>query len=1158
MNTAEFLTYLRDSGAHIWVEEGKLRCRAPNGMSTPALHAELAERKDEILAFLAGAKAAIEDASRPIEPASRDAELPLSFAQKRLWFLDQLTPHSAVYNIISHVRLSGRLLATALEQSLGEIIRRHEVLRTRFVNRGGKPALVIDEARPARLAIVDLSGLDRQTCRELERRLARDVAERPFDLALGPLLRVRLLRLSESEHLSLFAMSHIISDGWSMEALYQELTSLYNACRQGEPSKVADLPIQYSDYAQWQQERLQDGAVETQLAYWKRQMDGADAALELPSDRPRPLLQTYKGAIRYLPISKSLTAEIKVMSGREGATLFMVLLGVFYALLSRYTGDQDILVGTPIAGRDRRETEGMIGLFVNTVVIRIRSSKDWTFRQLISHIRDVTLGAFAHQDLPFEKLVEELRPERNLSRFPLFQVMFVLHNTPRKRRESPGLKFTPVLPDTHTAKFDLTFEASESEQGLGGAFEYNTDLFDDNTIARMQGHYHNLLQKVAADPGLPIRMLPLLTEAERHQALIEWNDTKTDAAFSATLQELFEKQAERTPDAVAVVTEEETLTYGELNRRANQLAHYLKGLGVGPDAPVGVFTEQPAEMVTGLLGILKSGGAYLPLDPTFPRERIAFMLEDARVSTVLTQQKMVVNLPEQNINALCLDTDWDKVAWMSEERLVRASEAGNLAYVIYTSGSTGKPKGAMLPHQGVVNCLSWMQETYRLDEQDRFLFKTSLNFDPSVWEIFWTLSVGATIVAPPRADLLDQAKLVSTIITHGVTSIYFVPSMLRVFLDGVGIESCVSLKRVICGGESLPPETLRRYWDRLGAEFHHSYGPTEVSIAATETRCEPGMDGNNMGIGRALANTEVYTLDQEWRSAPVGVTGELFIGGVGVGRGYVNHADLTAERFVPHLFSEDPGSRLYRTGDLVKVLTDGRIEFLGRVDHQVKLRGFRIELEEIGSTLTQHPSIREAVVLAREDEPGEKRLVAYVVADREPAPTDSELRRFSRERLPDYMIPAAFIHLDGLPTMSNGKLDRRALPAPGRSRPLLEEECVLPRTEIERTMARIWQELLQIDQVGIHDNYFDLGGNSLLMVQAHSKLVEALNRDLSLVDMFMYPTIASLSEYLSLRKSDQTADDSDDAEVERSNANKHRLQLQLKQSRQITHESGHF
>ena len=1032
-----------------------------------------------------------------IPQRGRPGPYPLSFAQQRLWFLDQLEPDSPAYNIPMAIRFSGALDAGALEQSLNEIVRRHEVLRTTFSVVDEQPVQIIAPTLSLTLPVVNLGGFPEAEREAQAMRLATEEAQRLFDLTQGSLLRTTLLRLGEEHHILLLTMHHIVSDGWSRGIFIRELSVLYEAFSTGKPSPLPELPIQYADFAVWQREWLQGEVLETQLSYWKQQLTGSPSLLNLPTDRPRPAIQTYRGARQSVTLPKSLTKAVKSLSQQEKVTLFMTLLAAFKVLLYRYTGEEDILVGTPIANRNRVEIEDLIGFFVNTLVLRSNLSGEIAFRELLGRVREAALDAYTHQDLPFEKLVAELRLERNQSYSPLFQVMFVLQNVPRGALELSGLTVSRMRVDSGTAKFDLALSIAEEAEGLRAVFEYNTDLFDATTIERMMGHYQTLLEGIITDPDRRISFLPLLMEAERHQMLVEWNDTQADYPRDSCVHQLFEAQAERTPDAVAVVLEDRQLTYRELNIRANQLAHYLQALGVEPEVLVGICVERSLEMVVGILGVLKAGGAYLPIDPSYPGERLAFMLEDAQVRALLTQERLIARFPLLETQIVCLDTGWNNIIRQREDIPSSGVTPENLAYVIYTSGSTGRPKGVMIEHQAICDRLHWAQTYLPLTTEGRLLQRASFCFDVSVREIFWPLMVGARLIMLPPDRHHDISYIVKLIAKFQITAIRFEPSLLHLFLDESGLDTCTCLKSVICSGEALSYELQDRFFARLDVPLHNIYGPTETTITATAWICKREGHHRIVAIGRPITNTQIYLLNRDLQPVPVGVPGELHIGGVGLARGYHNRPELTAEKFIPNPFSDEQGARIYKTGDLARYLRDGNIEFLGRLDHQVKIRGFRIELGEIETVMEQHPAVREVVVLAREDEPGDKRLVAYVVPNEAPSPTVSELRpqelrHFLKQKLPDYMVPSIFVMLDTLPLTPNGKVDRRALPAPDRTRPDLEEAFVAPRTPMESLVAEVWQEALGVDQVGVYDNFFDLGGHSLLAMQVIAKLEKEL------------------------------------------------------------------
>jgi len=1036
----------------------------------------------------------------------RGEHLPLSYAQERLWLLEQIGGLGSAYNVPASVRLRGALDVAALERSFTAVVERHEGLRTRFAVVDGSPVQVIDPAGWFGLAIEDLSELPGGERAAAVWARMHVLMRQPFDLERGPLLRAHLLRLSGEEHVAVVVMHHIVSDGWSIGVLIRELGALYAAFSQGRPSPLPALAVQYADYAAWQRGWLQGEVLEKQVSYWKQRLSGAPAALELPSDRQRPAVQSYRGAHHGFALPAELTASLNELARGAGATLFMVLLAAFKVVLGRWSGQEDIVVGSPIAGRTHRELEGLIGFFVNTLALRTELGGDPSFKELLQRVRETALGAYAHQDLPFEKLVAELQPVRDLSRQPIFQVLFALQNVPRETLQLPGLELRRAGGGRPTAKFDLALSVHEREGRLEGHFEYATDLFDAATIERLAGHLKTLLEGIVTNPDARLSELPLLSEAERHRLLTEWNDTAAVYPREKCLHELFAEQAERTSNAVAVVYEDQCLTYGELDRRSNQLGHHLRGLGVGSEVVVGLCVQRSLEMVVGLLGILKAGGAYLPLDPSYPRERLAYMLEDAGSSVLVMQTGLEEALPEHGARVVRLDRNWPEIA--GEPTHAPASGAGpdNLAYVIYTSGSTGKPKGVMSTHSGIVNRLLWMEDVYRLTPMDRIFQKTPFSFDVSVWEFFWPLITGARLVVARPGRHMDPLYLASRIAAEQVTIMHFVPSMLRPYLEMAPAEQYTSLREVMCSGEALTPDLVRSLLGSSCVRVNNLYGPTEASVDVTMWHSQMRPDGV-VPIGRPIWNTRVYVLDAALKPVPVGVGGELYIGGAGLARGYLGRGALTAERFVPSPYGD--GERLYRTGDLVRYLPDGNLEFLGRLDHQVKLRGYRIELGEIEAGLLEHGSVGQAVVVAREDVAGDKRLVAYVVAADSVAPDAGELRAHLQRSLPDYMVPSAFVVLEVLPLTPNGKVDRKALPAP-EGRPEIAE-YVAPRTPTEEVLAGIWSEVLRVERVGVHDNFFELGGHSLLAMRLVARVRDEFKIELPLRALFETPSAGALA-----------------------------------------------
>jgi amino acid adenylation domain-containing protein len=1058
-----------------------------------------------------------------ITPAVGGNQLPLSFAQQRLWFFDQLEPGTPAYNRPVFLRLSGRLDTMALQRSLNEIVRRHEILRTTFRSAAGRPYQVISPALQRAMPVVDLSLLQTNEREAEARRLAIDEGNRAFDLTADTLLRARLLRLGDDEHILILTTHHIASDGWSDGILFQELAALYEAFSRGQPSPLNELSVQYADFATWQQQWLADDVLDAQLAYWRRKLAGASPTLELFTDRPRPASESFQAARQSILLPTSLTDGLKALSRRERVTLFMTLLAAFKVLLWRYTAQDDIVVGTPFAGRNRVETEKLIGVFTNTVVLRTDLSGNPSFHELLSRVRETSLEAHAHQDVPFERLVEELQPERVIGRNPLFQVMFQLRSMPVEAARLSGMKVARLDFACDVAKLDLLLEIVENPDTLTCRLYYRTDLFDAATIARMAGHYHTLLQSIVANTDQRISHLSLLSESERRQLLVEWNDTRREYRKDKCVHELFEAHVERTPDAVAVRFQEQRLTYRELNEQANRLARYLRNAGVGPDVPVGLCVERSAQMVVGLLAILKAGGAYVPLDAGYPPERLRFMLEDTAAPVVLTQQQLAQSLPAGGAKHVLIDRDWQQIAREREDNPGFQISPENLAYVTYTSGSTGKPKGVEISHRAVSRLLTGADYT-DFGSSEVFLQLAPMSFDASTFELWGALAHGAQCVLFPGTPSAPD-ELAGVLGKYGVTTLWLTASLFNTVIDQAP-EALSGVRQLLTGGETLSVEHVQRALAALpNTRISNGYGPTESTTFAC---CHPiprRLDGavRSIPIGRSIANTSIFILDSTLNPVPIGVTGEIYIGGDGLARGYLNRPELTAEKFIPHPFSDEPGARLYKTGDLGRYRLDGNIEFSGRIDHQVKIRGFRIEPGEIEAALREHPDIREAAVVARaditegpyasENRKSDKRLVAYVVS-KENRVSSSELRSFLNDKLPDYMLPSTFVTLNVLPLTPNGKLDRRALPAPGRNRSDLSEIFVTPRTMTEQVIADIWSEVFDVEPIGVHDNFFELGLHSLLAMQVISRLRDAFDVHLPLRALFENPTIASLAEWI--------------------------------------------
>jgi amino acid adenylation domain-containing protein/non-ribosomal peptide synthase protein (TIGR01720 family) len=1044
---------------------------------------------------------------------------PASFAQERLWFLNELNPGSAFYNVPFALRLTGALNAAALGQSLTEIVRRHEVLRTTFAADGGRPVQVVAPPRPVPLPVTDLSHLPGPEREAEARRRAAEESLRPFDLASGPLLRTGLLRLDDRDHVLLVTAHHTVIDGWSVGVFVRELGALYPACCEGRPSPVPTLPVQYGDYADWQRQSLQGEALERLLGHWRDRLRGVPP-LELPTDRPRPAAQRFRGAGLTFGMPRELAEGVRSLARAERTTAYAVLLAGFHALLGRYSRQTDFGVGTPAAGRTRAETEALIGFFVNTLVLRADLSGRPTFRELIARTRWDALGALNHQELPFERIVADLQPDRDPARNPLFQVMFALQNMPLTRLELPGLTLSRLDTEEATTTFDLSVALRETADGLSGWCEYDTDLFDAATIRRMMGHFERLLTEAVADPGRRVDDLPLLTDRETERVLAGSRGPFAEYPPGRCLHELVEEQAARTPDPVAVECGPVRLTYAELDRRANRLAHHLRRLGVGPEVCVGVCLERGAGAIVALLGVLKAGGAYVPLDPAYPADRLARMLDDARATVALTDRGLPPGVAFAGA-VVALDADMDS-APDPVGLSVRPVRADNLAYVIYTSGSTGRPKGVAVSHAAAVAHLATFARDYHFGPPDRVLQFASLAVDFSLEDVFPALVSGATLVLR-GPDLWSPAELVDRVRALGVTVLNLPTAywheLARELADpaaaGVARALAGQLRHVEIGGEAASAEAVRA-WRRAGlgaVRLFNSYGPTEATVTATTYDLpdrEEDASAARVPIGRPLANRSAYVLDGRGRPAPVGVPGELCLGGAGLARGYLGRPDLTAERFVPDPHG-GPGARVYRTGDRAQWRAGGELEFLGRTDGQVKVRGFRVETGDVETALHQHPRVRAAHAAVREDPQGNARLVAYLVPpeDGRPAPTAAELRAHLKERMPDHAIPSAFVVLAKLPTHPNGKVDVRSLPPVdwGGDR---DGEYVAPRTPAEEALAGVWAAVLGVERVGVHDNFFELGGDSILSIQVIARARQAGLR-LTPRQMFQYQTVAELA-----------------------------------------------
>ncbi|MGA9769161.1 MAG: MupA/Atu3671 family FMN-dependent luciferase-like monooxygenase [Blastocatellia bacterium] len=1474
MMTLELLTELRLRNVKLWADGDRLRYSAPEGTLTPNLLQQIAGHKAEILEFLRSVQSAESANSKPIIPVARDRELPLSFAQKRLWFLDRLEPDNATYNIPVAVRLEGIINRDAFEQAFNEVIRRHEVLRTNFPSHGGRPAQVVGESRKHPLPLIALGSLNDVVRRQQIFTLTSSEAQRTFKLASGSLVRAALLETARQEHEVLLTMHHIVSDAWSRSILMEEMAALYDAFVSGRPSALAELPVQYADFAVWQQQWQQSPAWDSQLSYWKKRLEGAPV-LHMPTDKPRPSVQTFRGRNLRFEVAEPVASRLKQLFQQQGVTPFIGFLATFKALLYRYTGQTDIVIGTPIANRSRLETEKLIGFFLNTLVMRTDLSGNPEFIDLLARVRRIALEAHANQELPFERIVEELQPERDLSHSPLFQTMFIYQTASSNGPQVPHLRLTPINTTSESAKFDLTLSVADAD-GLSGVIEYSTDLYETATIERLLGHWQTLLHSIVTAPRARVAQLRMLTVEEERQILVRWNSTEKEIPSQVCIHELFEAQAERGADRICLVFQDEQLSYGELNRRSNQLARHLKQFGVGPETIVAICIERSSEMMTGLLGILKAGGTYLPLDPAYPKDRLAYMLSDSGARVLLSSAGLSNRLPEVSIPVVEID-DWQSINHRASYAVPNESSPENLAYVIYTSGSTGQPKGVMISHGNVVNFFAGMDERIHCDESDALLAVTSISFDISGLELLWTLARGTKVILvseqatrnlsgearhrrqnkkmafslfyfahygadetgdkyrlllegakfadthgfeavwtperhfhpfgglypnpsltsaalatitekvqlragsvvlplhhpvriaeewavvdnlskgragiafasgwhandfafypdnyvdrrdvmirglitvqelwrgesvkvrggagndvdvkifprPVQAELpvwittpgtpetfikagefgvnvlthligqsieelaekiklyrearvshghdprkgrvtlmvhtfisddgqsvrekvrapfteylrssvglisnlakalnfplnLDQmrqqdvndlldfafnryfetsalfgtpescSRMVDTLkaigvdeiaclidfgvdidsvleslryldelkaicnreqvnhesslpwqaIDSGATLMQCTPSMMSALsLSQTTLQAFASLKTLMLGGEALPSQLAREVKSKLSARLVNMYGPTETTIwSATHEVCA---NSETISIGRPIANTRIYMLDGHLELVPVGVAGELYIGGSGVARGYLKQPDLSAQRFIPDPFSTVSGERLYRTGDLAVYMPDGEITFLGRVDQQVKLRGYRIELSEIEAALENHPEVRQASVIMLEDAQSDKRLVAYVVPTSRDKAATTDLRQHLEQYLPHYMLPSVIVMLDTMPLTPNGKIDRKSLPQPDASRPHQQTAFVAPSTPTEKEVTEIWLKLLRIENVGVMDNFFEAGGHSLLAVQLMSQIEDRFGIELPLRDFFTAPTIKAVAE----------------------------------------------
>ncbi|MEM6613640.1 MAG: amino acid adenylation domain-containing protein [Cyanobacteria bacterium P01_C01_bin.72] len=1160
----EFLLELSDRDIKFWLErkddnENKLRFNAPEDALTEELMVQLKERKSEIIEFLAVANN-FQVRKSEIKPVARHNSLPLSFAQQRLWFMEQLQPGGGAYNIPTGVRLTGDLNLGVFQQSLQEIIRRHGVLRTNFKTEAGQPVQIINPEVDFDLTIKDLQELETEERAIKVQELSREAATYTFDLAKDLLLRVSVIHLAPQEHIVLLVMHHIISDGWSMDILVRELITLYKSYVAGEASTLPELKIQYADFAAWQREYLQGEVLDKQLNFWKQQLSGTLPVLQLPTDFPRGRVQTFKGANQSFELGKELTEQLNALAQESGVTIFVLLLAAYKVLLSRHSGQEDIIVGVPIANRNRTEIEDLIGFFTNTLVLRSDLSHRPSFRKLLAQIKESTYSAYDHQDLPFEKLVEELQPERDLSYNPLFQAKFRLENLPQPV-SIPDLTISPLKQTEFAAKLDLSLDMYETTKGLVGGFEYNRDLFNPETISRLADHFKILLQGIVDDPDCPVSELPILTPAEKQQILVDWNNTAVEFPENLCFHQLFVAQAAKTPDNIALVYQDQEITYSELNIQSSHLASYLSILGVKPETRIGICCDRSFEMILAFLAVLKAGGAYVPLDPAYPQERLDYIVQDSGINILLTQSQHQEKFPNSNLTFVDLNSP---LPLRSPAPPLPASSAPlhpeNLAYIIYTSGSTGKPKGVLIPHRGLTNLTQHKIKACQVDASSCVLQFFSFSFDASIPEIIMSLACGAKLCLADKETLLPGEGLLNLLRSQKVTHVTMTPSALAT----LPAAELPDLKMVLVGGEAPSAELINQWSEnRL---FINAYGPTEVTVNASMVSC-----GNGNPVEPTIApseNKQLYICDRNLQLVPVGVVGELHIAGVGLARGYLNRPDLTAEKFIPNPFSfkiehltlrdsadsavsvdkqlsranisssaspASSASLLYKTGDLAYYLPGGRIQLLGRIDNQVKIRGFRIEPGEIELLINQHPDVKISVVTPLENSQGIKYLAGYIVPKQGKEIKVGNLSNYLRSQVPNYMIPQHLIVLDALPLNPNGKVDLAALPTPNEIRQEATTEVIAPRNDNEAKLVEIFIQVLEVEQVSIDDNFFDLGGHSLLATKLIALLLEEFKIDINVIDLFEAPTVEGLAkrieDKINFKEISSNDDDGDEREI---------------------------
>jgi len=1088
MNVNEIMNTVAQHQVEIWVEGNRLRYRT-NGKMPDELRKLLRENKDEILESLR------KQAAQQVE------EVSLSYGQQSLWYMHQTAPESAAYNVAFTGRIWSAIDVDALRLAFQGLVDRHQALRSTFVMKDGVPIQRIVGYREVRIHQVDGKGWADE---EMHQRV-KEAYRKPFDLENGPMLRVHLFSRSQDEHILLVSLHHIAVDAWSMRILLEELQILYQANVEGGNANLAKLVVEYTDYVKWQEQRINGIEGDRMREYWREQLKGELPAVSIPSDRPRPAVQSFAGASRGFEIGVEETSALRKLAKREGMTLYMVLFAAFQILLFRYTGQEDIITGVPTFGRSRPEYAGLVGDFINMLPLRVQVTGAVSFRELLGEVRKIILNGLEHQEYPFPRMVAEFGGKRDASRSPVFQISFDVMQVKGDENELVelvypkdegvvvdfgGIKMEAYEIRQQEGQFDLTMLMIELDNEISGTLKYNTDLYDEATILQVIRHYKHLIDGIIANPEEQISRIAVLHEDERKQVLVDWNQTNIRYPEGVCLHEMFEAQVKKTPQRIAVVYEDQTITYTELNARANQLAHYLLSIGVKPDMFVGVCMDRSIEMVVAIYGILKAGGAYVPIDPSYPADRLKWMIIDSEIPVLLTQSHLRDILPPIETQIILLDSNWDQIATQIEENPPSTATPDNLAYIIYTSGSTGKPKGAMLHHRAVVNHIYWMIETFHLAEADNFLQKTPFSFDAATNEFHPPLAVGGKLVMAQPGGHQDGYYMVDVINQHQVTYLQLVPSLLQLLLETPGFETCTSLSKIGCGGEALSMSLVRTFYEQHQSELYNFYGPTEAAVDTAYWLCDPNLDRMIAPIGRPVSNTQLYILDDYLQPVPIGVTGELHIGGVQVGLGYHKRPDMTQNRFIKHPFNDNPSARLYKTGDLARYLPDGNIEFLGRNDSQVKFRGFRIELGEIEATLNNDPTVKQAAVIIQEVTPGDKRLMAYIVPEAEQNPDTRALRAVLKDQLPSYMVPSIFVPIREIPLSPSGKLDRRALPTPDISGDIDQHTSHPPKTPMELIIAEIWQNVLGMQGVGIFDNFFDLGGHSLLAMQVITRVQE--------------------------------------------------------------------